>query len=120
MAGGRRKARRPGRKGTGRIKSQVRFEQPALEATLADYLEEVDHAATRIPKPDKAIDEAVGPAPPEILAVIEAMEALRGVAQTTAASIVGELGSLSRFPSPQELMGYSGLVPCEHSSGRRV
>jgi len=67
------------------IKSHVHFDQPALEATLADYQEEVDHVAARILKLDKAIDEAVRAAPPEIQAVIEALQALRGVAQTTAA-----------------------------------
>jgi transposase len=102
------------------IKSHVRFEQAALEATLADYLEEVDHAGERIVKLEKAIDEAVRQAPPQIRAVIEALQALRGVAQTTAASIVSELGSLCRFPSPRKLMGYSGLVAREHSSGNRV
>jgi transposase len=102
------------------IKSHVRFEQPALEATLADYLEEVDHVAARIVKLDKTIDDAVRQAPAVIRAVIEALQALRGVAQTTAASIVSELGSLSRFQSPRQLMGYSGLVPCERSSGSRV
>jgi transposase len=102
------------------IKSHVGFQQAALEATLADYLEEVDHAGERIVKLEKAIDEAVRQAPPEIRAVIEALQALRGVAQTTAASIVSELGSLSRFPSPRQLMGYSGLVAREHSSGNRV
>jgi transposase len=102
------------------IKSKVHFDQPALEATLADYLEEVDHAAARILKLEKAIDEAVRQAPPEIRAVIEALQSLRGVAQTTAATIVSELGSISRFESPQQLMGYSGLVPREHSSGNRV
>jgi transposase len=102
------------------IKSHVRFQQAALEATLADYVEEVDHAAERIVKLEKAIDEAVRQAPPQIRAVIEALQALRGVAQTTAASIVSELGSLSRFPSPRKLMGYSGLVAREHSSGNRV
>ena len=102
------------------IKSHVRFDQPALEATLADYLEEVDHVAARIVKLEKAIDEAVQKAPPEIRVVIEALQALRGVAQTTAATIVSELGSLSRFESPRKLMGYSGLVASEHSSGNRV
>lgn len=102
------------------IKSQVRFEHAALEATLADYLEEVDHVAARIVKLEKAIDEAVRQAPPETKAVIEALQALRGVAQTVAVSIVAEVGSLSRFPSPRELMGYSGLVPSEYSSGNRV
>jgi transposase len=102
------------------IKSHVRFAEAALEATLSDYVEEVDHVGARIVKLEKAIDEAIGQAPPEIRAVIEALQALRGVAQTTAASLVSELGSLSRFPNPRQLMGYSGLVASEHSSGNRV
>src|SRR3954452_301682 len=102
------------------IKSRVRFEEAALEATLADYLEEVDHVATRIVKLEKAIEEAIRQAPPEIRGVIEALQALRGVAQTTAASIVSELGCLSRFPTAPDLMGYSGLVPSEHTTGNRV
>lgn len=102
------------------VRTHVRFDQPALEATLSDYLEEVAHVAARIVKLEKAIDEAVQKAPPEIRAVIEALQALRGVAQTTAATIVSELGSLSRFQSPRQLMGYSGLVAREHSSGNRV
>jgi hypothetical protein len=69
------------------IKSHVHFDQPALEATLAEYLEEVDHVAARIVKLEKAIDEAVRQSPPEIRAVIEALQALLGVAQTTAATI---------------------------------
>ena len=102
------------------IKSHVRFRQAALEATLADYVEEVDHAATRIGKLEKALDEAVRQASPEIRAVIEALQALRGVAQTTAASIVSEVGCLSRFPAAPDLMGYSGLVSREHTTGNRV
>jgi transposase len=102
------------------IGSHVRFDQPALEATLQDYLDEVRHVAERIGRLEKAIDEAVGAAPAEIRAVIEALQALRGVAQTTAATIVSELGSLSRFESARQLMGYSGLVASEHSSGNRI
>ena len=41
------------------IKTHVRFDQPALEATLAHYLHEVEHAAEQILKLEKAIDEAV-------------------------------------------------------------
>ena len=102
------------------IKSHVRFDEPALEATLADYLEEVEHVAARIGKLDQAIDQAVAHAPVEIRVVIEALQALRGVAQTTAATIVSELGSLSCFQNPRQRMGYSGMVPCEHSSGNRI
>ena len=102
------------------IKTHVQFDQPALEATLSDYLDEVDHVAGRITKLEKAIDAAVAQAPAEMRAVIEALQALHGIAQTSAATIVTELGSLSRFPSPRQLMGYSGLVAREHSSGNRV
>jgi transposase len=102
------------------IKTQVRFQQSALEATLAHYLEEVDHAAAQIVKLEQAIDQAVSQASPEIRAVIEALQALRGVAQMTAATVVCELGSLARFESPRQLMGYSGLVSREHSSGNRI
>jgi len=102
------------------IRIHVHFEQPALEATLKYYREEVDHIAARITKLEQAIDEAVKQAPPEIRAVIEALQALRGVAQTTAATVFSELGSLSRFPNPSQLMGYSGLVSREYTSGNRV
>jgi len=52
--------------------------------------------------------------------VIEALQALRGVAQLTAVTVVAELGSLSRFHNPRQLMGYSGLVSSEYSSGNRI
>jgi transposase len=41
------------------------------------------------------------------------------VAQLTAATIVSEIGSFSRF-EPRKLMGYSGLVASEYSSGNQV
>jgi transposase len=50
-------------------------------------------------------------------AVIEALQALRGIAKVAAVTVVAELGQLSRFASARQLMGYSGLVPSEHSSG---
>jgi transposase len=102
------------------IRIHVHFEQPALEATVQHYREEVDHIAERICKLEQAIDEAVKQAPAEIQVVIQALQALRGVAQTTAATVVAELGSLARFQSPRQLMGYSGLVSSEYSSGSRV
>jgi transposase len=102
------------------IRIHVRFDQPALEATLSHYLHEVEHAGEQIIKLEKALDEAVAKAAPEVRAVIEALQALRGVAQTTAATVVCELGSLSRFPSADKLMGYSGLVSRENTTGNRI
>jgi transposase len=102
------------------IKEKVHFTQPALEATLLDYVREVDHMAERIAQLEKAITAAIETAPPGMRAVVEALQALRGVALITAVTVVAELGSLSRFQSPRQLMGYSGLVSSEHSSGKHI
>lgn len=51
--------------------------------------------------------------------VVEALQALRGVSAIHAVRIVAELGDLSRFASPRNLMGYLGLIPSENSSGPR-
>jgi transposase len=96
---------------------QVRFEQPAQEATRLDYLHEVEHMADRIGQLDRAIAAAVTAAPPAMRAVIEALQALRGIAQTAAVTIVAEVGEVSRFGRARQLMGYAGLGPREHSSG---
>jgi transposase len=97
--------------------STVRFEYSAQEATLLDYRTEVERAADRIERLEKAIDEAVQSAPVQMKAVIEALQALRGVAKITATTLVTEVGNFSRFVRPKLLMGYGGLVPSEHSSG---
>ena len=102
------------------IKRAVHFDQPAQEATLLDYLHEVDHVAGRIERLETAIDAAVHTAPAPMRGVIEALQALRGIALVTAVTIVAEVGSLSRFATPRQLMGYSGAVAREDSSGART
>ena len=101
------------------IKS-LRFELEAHEATMLDYVTEVEHARSRIERLEKAIDAAVEIAPAPMRAVVEALQALRGIAKLTAVTIVAEVGKLSRFAHPRQLMGYSGAVPSEHSSGAKT
>ena len=102
------------------IKEAVHFEQLAQEITLLDYVHEVDHATARIARLEQAIDEVVKSAPAEMQEVIAALQALRGIAQVSAVTILSELGAISRFQAPRQLMGYSGLVASEHTSGERV
>ncbi len=102
------------------IKSQVRFEQPASQAAFLDYVHEVEHAADRLERIDKAIDDAVAAAPPEIQQVVQALQALRGVGKIVAVTVVAEVGSLSRFANPRQLMSYAGMVSSEYSSGNRI
>jgi len=98
----------------------LHFPQPAAEATWVDYQHEVEHAAGRITRLDQMIDQAVAAAPAALQRLIAALQPWRGVKQVTAATIVSEVGPLTRFPHPSQLMAYSGTVPREDSSGTRV
>jgi transposase len=102
------------------VRREVHFDQMAQEATLLDYLHEVEHGAARIARLDSAITEAAKSAPPQMRAVIEALQALRGIAQVSAVTVVAELGELSRFVGAKQLMAYGGIVPSEDSRGERT
>jgi transposase len=102
------------------VKREVHFEQMAQEATLLDYLHEVEHATARIARLDGTITEAVKGSPPQMRAVIEALQALRGIAHISAVTVVAELGELSRFARATQLMAYGGIVASENSSGQRT
>lgn len=102
------------------VKGQVHFEHAAQEVTLLDYLAEVDHVAARILRLEGAIDRAAAEAPTRMRAVIDGLQVLRGIAKITAVTIVSEIGEVSRFEGARQLMGYSGLVPSESSSGQRT
>jgi transposase len=102
------------------VKQAVHFDQPAQEATLLDYVHEVDHVADRVTRLEQAITAAVVLAPPAMRAVIDALQALRGIALTSAVTIVAEVGALSRFARAPQLMGYGGLGACEATTGGHV
>jgi transposase len=99
---------------------QVRFAQVAREATMLDYLHEVDHMAARVKRLEQAITEAVKLAAPAVQEVVRSLQALRGIAEISAVTIAAELGSVTRFDTARQLMGYSGAVPSENSSGKRT
>ena len=52
--------------------------------------------------------------------MVAALQTMRGMALVNAATLIAELGDLSRFANPRQLMAYLGLVPSEHSSGASV
>jgi transposase len=98
----------------------LRFEHAAQEDTFLDYLHEVEHVAERVTRLETAIDQAVASAPAAMRALIAGLQALRGIRKVSAATIVAEVGPLSRFCRPKQLMGYSGMVSSEHSTGSSV
>ena len=52
--------------------------------------------------------------------VATALQAMRGIDLVAAVTVLAEIGDLSRFQNPRELMGYLGLVPSESSTGDKV
>jgi transposase len=98
----------------------LRFEHVAQEAAFLDYLHEVEHVAERVVRLERAIDQAVEASPAPMRALMAGLQALRGIKQISAATIVAEVGPLSRFARPKQLMGYSGMVSSESSTGATV
>ncbi len=96
----------------------LKFEQAVHHLVLEDYLQAVEAAAARR---DRLTTQIVAMLPEWTLApVVAALQTMRGMALVNAATLIAELGDLSRFANPRQLMAYLGLVPSEHSSGASV
>ncbi|WNK21186.1 IS110 family transposase [Halomonas piscis] len=93
----------------------VRFDTPVQQVVLQEYVDNVKDAQRRVAGLEKQMRAVL---PNWSLApVVEAVQAMRGVSLITAMTVLAELGDISRFDSPRQLMAYLGLVPSEHSSG---
>ena len=68
------------------------------------------------------LEDAIRAAVPQwsLAEAITALMAMRGLDLVAAATFLAEIGDLSRFQSPRELMAYLGLVPSEQSTGDTV
>lgn len=90
---------------------------PAQQIVFQEYLRTINEQNERVERLEQALREQAQHwwlAP-----VVAAIQALRGVQFTTAITFIAELGDLSRFAHPQQLMNYLGLTPSEYSSGSR-
>jgi hypothetical protein len=96
------------------------FEQAAHREVLTHYLLEFEHSTQRLQELNKTLEEVCEQLPKPTAALVAALQALRGVAKLLAVSLVSELGSLSRFRTPRQLMSYAGVVSREHSSGGKT
>lgn len=96
------------------------FDSATLQVVYDEYRASLDLLADRVTRLERAIEKALGTLAPAQQALVGALAALRGIRTVTAATVVSEVGTLRRFPTPRQLMGYAGLVPREHSSGTGV
>ena len=96
----------------------LKFEQAIHHIVLEDYIAAIEAAETRR---DRLTTQIEAMLPDWTLApVVTALQTMRGMALVNAATLIAELGDLSRFANPRQLMAYLGLVPSEHSSGASV
>jgi transposase len=100
--------------------AQQRFDLATLHVVYEEYRATLALLADRVARLEAAIAAAIPTLAPSQQALVGALATLRGVQLITAATIVSEVGTLRRFATPRHLMGYTGLVPREHSSGSGV
>lgn len=92
-----------------------KFAHPIQQIVFQEYIEAVKQAVKRVQDLEQEMEKACEGW--SLAPLVEALMALRGIAHINAMIVVSELGDISRFDSPSQLMAYLGLVPSEHSSG---
>ena len=90
---------------------------PAQQIVFQEYVRAVTEQHERLERLKQELQAAVQGW--RLFPVVEAIQALRGVELTGAVILMAELGDITRFANPRQLMSYLGLTPSEYSSGER-
>lgn len=97
--------------------SDLQMDSPVERIVLEEYVDAVNQSEERVRSLEEQMRRVLETW--SLKEVVESLMALRGIHLVTAMSVVAELGDISRFDSPRQLMAFLGLVPSEHSSGGR-
>jgi transposase len=97
--------------------SEVVCPTPAQQIVFQEYVRAVNEHTARLGRLERELQDQVQSW--RLYPVVEALQALRGVQFTVAVTTVAELGDLTRFDNPRQLMKFLGLIPAEYSSGER-
>ena len=93
----------------------LKFPHDWQQIVLQEYIDAVKAASKRVADIMTEIERVL---PQWSLApVVYSLMALRGVNKLTAVAVMAELGDITRFDSPTQLMAFVGLVPIVHASG---
>jgi len=95
--------------------SDQKMPMPAQQVVFQEYIYAIRETTDRVERLTKQIESLVSSW--RMAPVVYALHALRGVSLIVSSTMIAELGDLSRFTSPKQLMSFLGLVPSEHSSG---
>ncbi|MBL4710777.1 MAG: IS110 family transposase [Flavobacteriales bacterium] len=96
----------------------IKFAHPVQQVVLQEYIDSVKQQQQRVADLEQEMTKALSNW--SLAPVVEGLMALRGCRLITAMTIMAELGDISRFDSPRQLMSYLGLVPSESSSGPKT
>jgi transposase len=97
--------------------SEVVCPTPAQQIVFQEYVRAVTEHTERLQRLEQELNAQVKAW--RLHPAVDALQALRGVQFTVAVTTVAELGDLTRFDTPRELMKFLGLIPSEYSSGER-
>src|SRR4029434_7408952 len=97
--------------------SEVVCPTPAQQIVFQEYVQTVTEQTARLQRLAHELRDQVTTW--RFQPVVEALQALRGVQFTVAVTTVAELGDLTRFDNPKQLMKFLGLIPSEYSTGER-
>ena len=90
---------------------------PAQQIVFQEYVRSVNERCEQLQRIEAELLEQARTW--RLFPVVEALQALRGVQFIVAVTSIAELGDLTRFDKPRQLMAYLGLVPSENSTGDR-
>lgn len=95
-----------------------KFEYAAHRLVFEEMMLAIRQAQDRLER----LEEAIRGALPDwsLAEAVTALMAMRGMDLIAAATFLAEIGDLSRFRTPTELMAYLGLVPSEDSTGDTI
>jgi len=98
--------------------ANIAMPHPAQQVALQEYIDAVHERLHRVDRLTDQIRQMVagwrlGP-------IVSALQAARGVSLIVAVTVLAELGDLTRFKKPSQLMAHLGLIPSEHSSGPNI
>ena len=98
--------------------ANLKLDHPEQRFVLEEMLQAERQASERVGRLEQAIREAL--ADWSLAPIVPALMAMRGIDLIAASTILAEIGELSRFHNPRQLMAYLGLVPSERSTGESV
>ena len=90
----------------------VSMEQPVLQIVLEDYVATVIACTDRVKELEAAIERMLPGW--RLVPYARSLQAMRGIAAVTAATIAAETGDIRRFASPEPYMAFIGIIPSEH------